>query len=75
MYVMLDDELPCAVETPQPELVAAQERIRDLEGQVELLQRQLQQERQHNAELVKELKAATFQEQWNPRWRFWRRKG
>lgn len=51
-YVMLDDDLPSAVETPQPELVMAQERIQDLEAQVGLLQGQLEQERQRKAELV-----------------------
>ena len=71
VYVMLDDELPGAVETPQSELVAAQERIQSLEAQVELLQGQLEQERQHNAGLVDELKAA--QERRGPWWRFWQR--
>ena len=77
VYVMLDDELPGAVETPQSELVAAQERIQSLEAQVELLQGQLEQERQRNAELVYELRAAqttTAQEPSGPWWRFWHRK-
>ena len=37
VYVMLDEDLPSAVETPQRELVAAREGIRVLEGQVDLL--------------------------------------
>ena len=69
VYVMLDDELPGTVETPRQELVAAQERIRDLEAQVELLQGQIEQERQHNAGLADELKVA--QEPRGPWWRFW----
>ena len=69
VYVMLDDDLPGTVETPQSELVAAQERIQSLEAQVELLQGQLEQERQRNAELVKELKTA--RERRGSWWRFW----
>ena len=69
VYVMLDDDLPSAVETPPSELVAAHPRVQDLESQVELLQGQLEQERQRNAELVNELKAA--QDRRGPWWRFW----
>ena len=75
VYVMLDDDPPSAVETPQPELAVVQERIDGLEEQVATLQEQLGSERQRNAELINELKAATVREQWSPRWRFWRRKG
>ena len=71
VYVMLDDDLPNAVETPQSELAVAQEQVRGLEEQVTFLQEQLELERQRNAELVSELKAA--QEQRGPRWRFWPR--
>ena len=71
VYVMLDDDLPSAVETPQSELAVAQERIRGLEEQVELLQEQLELKRQRNAELVNQLKAA--QGRPGPRWRFWQR--
>ncbi|MYC36758.1 MAG: hypothetical protein F4X66_07570 [Chloroflexi bacterium] len=69
VYVMLDDEPPGHGKVADSELVAAQERIRELEAQVELLQGQLDQERQHNAGLVDELKAA--QERRGPWWRFW----
>ena len=75
VYVMLDDGLPGAVETPQSELAVAQERIRDLEAQVELLQGQLEQERQRNARLVDELKEAqaTTTQKRRPWWRVWER--
>ena len=71
VYVMLDADRPSAGETPQPELVVAQERIRSLEEQVAFLQEQLEHQRQRNAELVDELKAATPHERRRPRWRFW----
>ena len=58
VYVMLDDDPPSAIETQQPELAVAQERIRGLEEQVELLQEQLELERQRSAEMVNDLKAA-----------------
>ena len=69
VYVMLDDDLPIATETPHSELTATQERVRGLGEQVAFLQEQLDLERQRNAELVSELKAE--QEQLGPRWRFW----
>ena len=75
VYVMLDGELPGNGRLADSELAAARERIWDLEAQVELLQGQLEMERQRNGELVDELKAGTVREQWIPRWRFWRRKG
>ena len=62
VYVMLDDDLPSSHETPQSELPVAQERIRGLEEQLE-------RERQRNAELVNQLKAA--QQRRRPWWRFW----
>ena len=71
VYVMLDDDLPSAIEPPQSELVAAQERVRGLEAQVELLEGQLEMERQRNTELVKELKAG--QNRRGPWWRVWER--
>ena len=69
VYVMLDDDLPSTAETSQSELAVAQERVRSLEEQVAFLQEQLESERQRNAELVNQLKAA--QERRRPRWRFW----
>jgi len=58
VYVMLDDDQLEDGEAADPALAMAQERIRGLEGQVGLLQGQLEMERQRNAELVDELKAA-----------------
>ena len=69
VYVMLDDEPPMDGEAADSDLAVAQERIRGLEEQVELLQGQLDQERQRNAELMDELKSA--REGRGPRWRFW----
>ena len=69
VYVMLDDDLPSAVETPQSDLVEAQERVRGLEEQVAFLQEQLDWERQRNVGLVDELEAARKRP--GPRWRFW----
>lgn len=57
VYVMLDDAPLITAKTPQSELTVAQERIRGLEEQVELLQGQLDLEPQHNAELVNQLKS------------------
>ena len=77
VYVMPDDDLPGNTCTPGLALAAAQERIRGLEEQVALLQEQLEWERQRNAGLVKELKAAqtrTAQKRCGPWRRFWRRK-
>ena len=71
VYVMLDDDLPSAIETPPSELAAAQERVRGLEEQVAFLQEQLELEQQRNAELVKELKAG--QNRRGPWWRVWER--
>ena len=69
VYVMLDDDPSGNGETPQSELAAAQERVRGLEEQVALLQEQLEQEQQHDAGLVSELKAA--QARRGACWRFW----
>ena len=72
VYVMLEDDLPMYGEAADSELAVAQERIRGLEEQVELLQGQFDQERRRNDELVKKLKAA-----WERRgswWRFWQRR-
>ena len=41
VYVMLDDDLPSATQTPHSELAATQERLRGLEEQVAFLQEQL----------------------------------
>ena len=76
VYVMLDDDPPNTGDTPQSELAAAQERIRDLEEQVSFLQEQLEWEGQSNAELVNDLKAAQTlarQERRGRCWRFWQR--
>ena len=70
VYVMLDDDLPSAIVTPQSELAVAQERIRVLEDQVAFLQEQLDLERQRNAELVNELSAA--RERRGSWWRGWK---
>ena len=75
VYVILDDDPPIITETPPAELAVARERIRDLEAQVLLLQRQLEKERQYNAGIVKELNAAraeTVQKRAGPQWRLWR---
>ena len=74
VYVMLDDDPPNTGDAPQSELAVAQERIRGLEERVELLQEQLNRERQRNAELVNELKEAqtsAAQGRRGPWWRFW----
>ena len=71
VYVMLDDDPPMDGEAADSELAVAQERIRGLEEQVELLQGQLDQERLRNAGLVNELKSA--QQRSGSRWRFWQR--
>ncbi len=76
VYVMLDDDLPIAIEPPPSELIAAQEKIQDLERQVELLRGQLDQERQRNADLANQLTAVQTtpaQERRGPWWRrFWK---
>ena len=72
VYVMLDDVLPSAAETPQSELAAAQERVRDLEAQVELLQGQLETERARNAGLVDDVEVHMRPcEKHRPRWGLW----
>lgn len=71
VYVMLDDDLPSAIETPMSALAVAQERIRGLEALVELLQGQLELERQCNVGGVDELKSG--QQRSSSRWRFWQR--
>ncbi len=75
VYVVLDGEPPGSdnLEPGVTALAVAQERIRGLEAQLALLQEQLEQERQRNAELALELKAA--QNQPGPWWRFGRRGG
>ena len=62
VYVMLDDDPPGSGTVADSSLAVDRERIRGLEAQLE-------RERQRNAELVDELKAA--QERRRPWWRFW----
>jgi len=72
-YVMLDDEPPGngdEVDSGGRALAVAQERIRHLETQVELLREQLDHERRRNASLADEL--PTAQDRHGPWWRFWR---
>ena len=74
VYVMLDDDPPSTIETPQSELAAAQERVRGLEEQVAFLQNQLELEQLRNAELVDKLAAAQTPKAQDSRsswWRFW----
>ena len=82
VYVMLDDDPPVDAkdaDSGETALVAAQEKIKDLEAQVELLQGQLDQERQRNADLANQLTAVQTtpaQERRGPWWRrFWQRNG
>ena len=73
VYVMLDDDPPGNddnADSGDTAPVAAQERIRGLEEQVECLQGQLKHEQQRNAELAQELQAN--QARHGPWWRFWR---
>ena len=63
VYVMLDDDPLEDGRAADPALAMDRERIRGLEGQVDLLQGQLEQERQLNGGLVEELKAGTVREQ------------
>lgn len=73
VYVMLDDDPPGNddnVDSGDTAMVVARERIRELESQVECLQKQLKHEQQRNAELAQELKAN--QARRGPWWRFWR---
>ena len=72
VYVMVDDDLPSTGETPHSDLAVAQERIRGLEEQVELLQEQLLAERNRNAALVEELKAGQTSAAQKRRGRWWR---
>ena len=70
VHVILDDGPPTSTEAPRSESAMAQERIRGLEEQVELLQGQLEMERQRNGELVDELKAE--RERRGSWWRVWK---
>ena len=70
--VMLDDDPRGnreAHRTGESALAVAQERVRELEERVAILQGQLDQERQRDAELANQLTAA--QERPGPWWRFW----
>ncbi|MXZ90453.1 MAG: hypothetical protein F4W95_10490 [Chloroflexi bacterium] len=74
VYVMLDDDPPGNASNDGSDdtaLAVAQERIRGLEGQVAILREQLECERQRNADLAGELRAA--QDRGYSRWRLWRR--
>ena len=71
VYVMVNDDSPSNNDVADSALAAAREQIRGLEAQVELLQGQLELERQRNSELVYQLKAA--QKGRGPWWRFWQR--
>ena len=77
VYVMLDDDPPGNGEgygTGESALAVAQETIRGLEEQVELLHEQLELERQRNAALVNDLKVwqtPPTQGRPAPWWRFW----
>ena len=76
VYVMLDDDPPDNANANDDgsggaALAVAQERIRGLEAQVETLRKQLECERQRNADLANELRAA--QDRRYSGWRFWRR--
>ena len=74
VYVVLDDEPPGDANddgSDDTALAVAQERIRGLEGQVEILREQLEHERRRNADLANELRAA--QDRRYSGWRFWRR--
>ena len=78
VYVMLDDDLPVDAkdaDSGETALVAAQEKIQDLEAQVELLQGQLELEQERNAGLVDELmpvQTTPAQERRGPWWRRFR---
>ena len=74
VYVILDDDPPGNGKCAESELAVAQARICGLEEQVAFLQEQLESERQCNAELANELKAAqttTVREPHARWWRFW----
>ena len=76
VYVMLDDDPPSNDNNDGcggAALAVAQERIRGLEEQVEILREQLERERRRNADLAGELRAA--QSRRSPGWRFWERGG
>ena len=71
VYVLLDEDAPDKSHMAETAVLAvARQRIHELEGQVALLQEQLDQERRRNAELVGELKA--LQARRGAWWRFWR---
>ena len=78
VYVMLDDDPPSAIETPQSEMAVARERIRGLEEQVAFLERQLEIEQVRNAELVNEFKMSIEKTKDQQRrgswWPFWQDK-
>ena len=69
VYVMLEDDPTEFGDVADSTPAVAQERIRGLEEQLAFLQEQLEWERQRNAELVNDLKAAP--ERRGPWWRLW----
>ena len=71
VYVMLDDDPPGIGKSADSELDVTQERILGLEEQVAFLQEQLELERQRNAELVNDLKAAQTSAAQERRGRWW----
>ena len=73
VYVLLDDDPPNTPEASQSELAVARERIRGLEEQVELLQGQLERERERYDELVSQAKAGKFPSSPRNRRPSWRR--
>ena len=73
VYVMLDDDPPMYGEAADSELAVAQEQIRGLEEQVELLQGQLELERERYDELVSQAKAGKFPSSPRNRRPSWRR--
>ena len=73
VYVMLDDDPPGNGKAIDSAPAVAQERVRELEEQVAILQGQLDQEQQRNSQLVDDLKEA--REQRGLWWRSWRRGG
>ena len=78
VYVMVNDDPPGSSKVDDSALAVAQERIRGLVEQVELLQGQLEREQRRNAELLDNLKGRKSQvarrELRGFRWRLWNRK-
>ena len=77
VYVMLDNDPPSADDTPLSALALAQERIRGLEAQVDILEGQLHSERERYERLLEEVRAGKFpspsKERRRTWWIFWER--